>query len=61
MRDDLSRLHLRHRRVVFNNGQYIAIGGEDCVKQFNLDPAAYLNESLRLDPTAPPNYVRGKT
>ena len=44
--------------VVFNNGQYIAIGGEDCVKKFNPDPAAYLNESLRLDPTAPPNPSR---
>ena len=39
-------------------GQYIAIGGEDCVKKFNPDPAAYLNESLRLDPTAPPNPSR---
>ena len=44
--------------VVFNNGQYIAIGGEDCVKKFNPDPAAYLNETLRLDPSSPPNPSR---
>ena len=44
--------------VVFENGQYIAIGGDDCVKKFNPDPAAYLNETLRLDSSAPPNPSR---
>ena len=44
--------------VVFNNGQVLAIGGEDCVKKFNPEPASFLNETLRLDPSAPPNPSR---
>ena len=42
MRDDLSASTYDTKpHVVFENGQYIAIGGEDCVKKFNPDPSAY--------------------